>query len=91
MENNVQVCQKGCHKYKQTMDEVVDTVGKEKNAATAWKDVCSKQKKKLSELRAVKMSMQNRIDQLDLDLEFEKNMSQKFVKKNRTLKLKWKP
>ena len=40
-------CNKGCHKYKQTIDEIVDAATKHKEAVIAMKEVSEKQKRKI--------------------------------------------
>ena len=40
-------CNKGCHKYKQTIDEIVDAATKHKEPAIAMKEVGEKQKRKI--------------------------------------------
>ena len=51
MGNKENQCEKGCDKYKQTMDEVVDALAKHSEGLKALKQVSENQREKISYLR----------------------------------------
>ena len=76
MDNHFE-CKNGCHKYSKTMDDVVQAMSKHRDAALAMKEINDKQKKKLCEYREVRMSMQNQIDELEHNLDLEREFTLK--------------
>ena len=44
-------CENGCHRYNQSMDDVLKAAAKHRDAALALKDISDKQRAKLAEFR----------------------------------------
>ena len=80
-------CENGCHRYNQSMDDVLKAAAKHRDAALALKDVTDKQKAKLAKFREQRMAMQNLVDQLELDLDLEREFTGKVCSEKKTLEI----
>ena len=67
-------CLNGCHRYSRTIDEIFEAGNKHKEKLTALKEIAENQKEKISLLRENKFSLQYQVDQLQSDLEIEKEL-----------------
>ena len=80
-------CENGCHRYNKSMDDVVKAAAKHRDAALALKDISDKQRAKLAEFREQRMSIQNLVDLLDLDLEVEIDFTGKVCSEKKGLEI----
>ena len=70
------------------MDYFINLRGvKHRDASLALKDISDKQRAKLAEFREQRMSMQNLVDQLDLDLEVERDFTGKVCSEKKGLEI----
>ena len=70
-------CSNNCHRYKQSLEEIVEAGNKHKEKALALKEIALDQKSKISTLREEKYQLQEKVDQLEYE---EKNQTQLILK-----------
>ena len=80
----------GCHKYNKSMDldHVVQALTKHRDAALSLRDINDKQKKKLCEYREDRISMQTQIDELESDLDMEREFTTKVCEEKKEMENK---
>ena len=81
-------CENGCHRYNKSMDDAVKAAAKRRDAALALKDISDNQRTKLAEFREQRISMQNLVDQLDLDSDVEGEFTGKVSSEKKDWKLR---
>ena len=74
MENKIYNCPNRCDRYSRTIDEIFHAGNKHKEKLISLKEVAENQKEKISLLRDQKSSLQYQVDQLQSDLEIEKDL-----------------
>ena len=77
MENKIYNCPNRCDRYSRTIDEIFHAGNKHKEKLISLKEVAENQKEKISLLRDQKSSLQYQVDQLQSDLEIEKDLAYK--------------
>jgi len=86
MEKIIYECPKGCHNYKQSLEEIVDAGNRHKAKLITAYAIAEDLKKKVSSLRAEKNHLLENIDQLEIDGEHKEQELSKVKRENTILK-----
>ena len=87
IETIVYACPKGCHRYRQSFEEIVDDGNKHKEKLVALKDMAVNQKIIISSLRKYKDELLDNIDQLELKEQNANDMISRMSKETKKLKI----
>ena len=79
-------CSNNCHRYRQSLEEIVDAGNKHKEKALAIKEIAVDQKNKISILREEKYELQYRVDQLEQENKNQTELILKMTTETRELK-----
>lgn len=79
-------CSNNCHRYRQSIEDIVDAGNKHKEKALALKEIAVDQKNKISILREEKYHLQHRVDQLEYENKDQTELIMKMTKETRDLK-----
>jgi hypothetical protein len=90
METSNYNCPNRCHRYRQSLEEIVEAGNKHREKALSLKAIAEEQKKKLSILREDKFNLQEDVDKMEMDARSEHENFMKMVKENIQLKEKMK-
>ena len=81
-------CPNRCHRYRQSLDEIVEAGNKHREKAVSLKVIAEEQKRKISILRGEKFKFQEEIDKMEMDARSEHESFMKTAKENICLKEK---
>ena len=87
METIKNECPHGCHRYRQSIEEIVEAGNKHKEQIVILRKLAEDQKKKISILREEKNSLLDSTDCLEVDAKRHTELSLKLSKENRELKI----
>ena len=87
MENIVYECPKGCHSYRQTIEDIVEAGNKHKEQLIILKELAQDQKNKISSLREERNNMLEQVDQLELSSKEDNELILKMTHETRALKV----
>ena len=90
METSNYDCPNRCHRYRQSLEEIVEAGNKHREKALSLKAIAEEQKKKISILREEKFNLQEELDKMEMDARSEHDNFMKVAKENIQLKEKMK-
>ena len=80
-------CPNSCHRYRQSMSEIVEAGNKHKEKAIAIKEIAEEQKRKISILREEKNSLLDDVEQLEFDARNKNEIMRKMNVDMKALKI----
>ena len=88
MEKILYECPQGCHRYRQSIPEIVEAANKHKEKLVSLKQIAEEQKFKISSLREEKNALIDSVDQLELKQKDDNAVIMKMTREMRELKIK---
>ena len=87
METMMYQCPKGCHRYRQSIEEIVEAGNKHKDKLLALKRIAEDQKVKISSLREERNALLDNVDHLEFKQKDDNEMILRLTREMRDLKV----